>query len=270
MQWQCGQRTIEYGRRVLIMGIVNITPNSFSDGGQLATPEKAVDYALQLVKDGANIIDLGAQSTRPGYTEITPEEEWQRLQPVIIQLRDKTDVPLSVDTYFPFVAEQALAAGADIINDVSGTLNPAIAALIAATGAGWVVMHNGDGDIKEVKAFFKKAAATAAQYGVQPQQLCFDMGIGFGKSREQDLALLANAEKYRLEGYPLLLGTSRKRIIGAISGEATPSKRLCGNIAADCAAICGGVNILRLHDVKNEMQGIRAAEALLIARNVYG
>lgn len=270
MLWQCGKRQIEYGHRVLVMGIVNVTPDSFSDGGQFNTPEKTVDYALQLVKDGADILDIGAQSTRPGYIEITPEEEWKRLQPVITLLRKKTDVPLSADTYFPLVAEKALTAGADIINDVSGTLQPSMASLIASCGAGWVIMHNGDGGVAEVKAFFEKAAEQAVSYGIRPEQLCFDMGIGFGKSREQDIALLANAEKYHISGFPLLLGTSRKRVIGTISGEAEPARRLCGNIAADCAAICGGVDILRIHDVKKEIQGIRAAEALLSARKNYG
>lgn len=261
---------MEYGIRVLMMGIVNVTPDSFSDGGQFRAAADAVNYALQLIKDGADIVDIGAQSTRPGYTEITPEEEWQRLQSVITSLRPQTEIPLSVDTYFPSVAEKALAAGADIINDVSGTLQPQMAKLIAFTGAGWVIMHHGAGGVKEVKAFFQQAAETAAAYGVRPAQLCFDMGIGFSKSREEDIALLANAEKYRLNGYPLLLGTSRKRVIGAISGETEPSKRLCGNIAADCAAICGGVNIIRVHDVKNEIQGVRAAEALLAARKSNG
>ena len=270
MIWQCGKKAIEYSDRVLVMGIVNITPDSFSDGGRLTTDKEAVDYALQLISEGADIIDIGAQSTRPGYTEITPEQEWQRLQPVLLSLRSKTDVPLSVDTYFSTVAAKAVEAGADIINDVSGTVSKEMAAIIAASGTGWVIMHSGAGGVDEVKAFFRQATSTAIGCGVNRAQLCLDMGIGFGKSREQDLSLIANVSQYKQEGYPLLLGTSRKRIIGVISGEAEPSKRLPGNVAADFAAIYGGVNIIRLHDVKNEIQGIRAAEALLAARKSNG
>ncbi|MBQ9228086.1 MAG: dihydropteroate synthase [Eubacterium sp.] len=266
MIWQCRDKAIEYGTRVLVMGIVNVTPDSFSDGGCYVTAEAAVAHALTLLQDGADIIDLGAQSTRPGYQEITPEEEWQRLQPVITALRQQTAAPLSVDTYFPSVAANALAAGADIINDVSGTVSLEMAQVVQQYGAGWVIMHSGAGGIETVKAFFPQAAAAATAFGVRKEQLCFDMGIGFGKSVEENLALLANVEKYKYSGYPLLLGVSRKRVIGAAGGEQTPFKRLPGNVAADSAAICGGVDMIRIHDVKNEIQGIRTAEALKAAR----
>jgi len=266
MIWKCRDKSIVFDGKTKIMGIVNLTPDSFSDGGSFDNAEEAVDYALQLLADGADIIDLGAQSTRPGYTEICPEEEWKRLQPVLFLLRQKTDAPISVDTYFPFVAEKAAAEGADIINDVSGNLSGEMAEIIKKNRLGWVIMHSTAGGVKEVGNFFSEAITEATARGVQNEQLCLDMGIGFGKSTAQNLALLANTEAYKLQGIPLLLGTSRKRVIGAGSGEEDPQKRIYGNIAADTAAIFGGADIIRLHDVRNEIKGIRMADALNAAR----
>lgn len=240
------------------MGIVNITPDSFSDGGSFKSSEDAVNHALKLLGDGADIIDLGAQSTRPGYTEIPPEEEWKRLEPVLKELRKKTDAPLSVDTYFPFVAEKALKNGADIINDISGNINSETETLCERYGAGIIIMHNGAGGVKEINEFFDKVITDCNI----KEQLCLDMGIGFGKSYEENLELIANVDKYKKEGFPLLLGTSRKRVIGAASGEENPEKRVFGNIAADTAAILKGVDIIRLHDVKNEIKGVRTADEI--------
>lgn len=246
----------------IIMGIVNVTPDSFSDGGEHFCAQNAVNYALSLIDDGADIIDLGAQSTRPGYTEIPPSEEIKRLSGVISALKSKTDVPVSVDTYFPEVAEFALKNGADIINDVSGVWNTAMAQIVKNYGAGWVIMHNGAGSVDEVGAFFAEMAQKCAEFGIKKEQICFDMGIGFGKSYEQNLELIANIKEYRLPDYPILLGVSRKRVIGASSGQQNPAERIYGNIAADTAAIMGGVDIIRLHDVKNEKQGILTAKEL--------
>ena len=240
------------------MGIVNITPDSFSDGGRFFSREKAVNHALQLIEDGADIIDLGAQSTRPDYKEISPKDEWNRLKEVLIDLRSKTEVPISVDTYFPYVAENAVNIGADIINDVSGKVSPEIKQIVQNSGAGWIVMHSGAGGCKEVKAFFE----SCLNEGVNKNQLCFDMGIGFGKSYEQNLELIANVKNYKIDGAPLLLGVSRKRVIGAASGEELPELRTYGNIAADTAGVLGGVDIIRLHDVKNEIKGVRTADEI--------
>ena len=239
------------------MGIVNVTPDSFSDGGDYTDTKTAVNHALSLIEDGADIIDLGAQSTRPGYSEISPQEEWERLESVLKKLRALTDVPISVDTYFPYVAERAVENGADIINDVSGSLDEKMAEIIKKSGAGWVVMHNGAGGVKEIKEFFEKSITICNK-----NQLCFDMGIGFGKTYEQNLELIANVKEYKIEGIPLLLGVSRKRVIGASSGEEIPKNRTYGNIAADTAAILGGVDIIRLHDVKNEIKGVRTADEI--------
>ncbi len=248
--------------RPLIMGIVNITPDSFSDGGEHYEKESAVRFAKELIFDGTDIIDLGAQSTRPGYTQISPTEEIERLNGVLTALRGESDCIISVDTYYPEVADFALKNGADIINDVSGSWNTDMAQLIKDSGAGWVIMHNGAGSVEEVKAFFENMAEKCAEFGIKEEQICFDMGIGFGKTYEQNLQLIANIELYKLARYPILLGVSRKRVIGEGSAQPDPVERIYGNISADAVAIFGGVDIIRLHDVKNEKQGILMACAL--------
>ena len=262
MIWVCKDKKIECSERTLIMAIINVTPDSVSDGGDSFSPEKAAENAIKAQENGADIIDLGAQSTRPGYTEISAREEWSRLAPVFERIKGKIKIPISVDTYFPYVAERAADNGADIINDVSGIINPEMADVIKKTGCGWVIMHNGAGNITDVKAFFERSVKEASLLGVKKESLCLDMGIGFGKNRRQDQELIANVRKYRPAEYPLLLGTSRKRVIAQISGQPEPKNRVYGNIAADTVAILGGVNIIRLHDVENEKQGIKAADAL--------
>lgn len=262
MIWKCKDKNIEYGSKILVMGIVNVTPDSFSDGGKWYGADNAVNHALQLVDDGADILDFGAQSTRPGYTEISPEEEWSRLERVLSRVREKIDIPISVDTYFPQVAQKAIDAGADIINDVSGVFNENMAQIVKDTGCGWVIMHNGSGGCKEVKTFFEDITEKCRRFSIESNQLCLDMGIGFGKDYEQNLELIANVPDYKIQGYPLLLGTSRKRVIGTSSGQSDPAQRVYGNIAADTTAILGGTDIIRIHDVKNEKQGILTAQEL--------
>lgn len=262
MIWQCKDKQINYGDKVLIMGIVNVTPDSFSDGGSYFDSQNAVNHALQLVAHGADIIDLGAQSTRPDYQEITPQEEWARLEPVIKALRSQTDAPISVDTYFPFVAENALKNGVDIINDVSGKVGRNMAEIVKESRCGWILMHNGGGNCSDVADFFNSALKECELLGINKEQLCFDMGIGFGKSYEENLSLIANVKDYKPKDIPLLLGTSRKRVIGTASGQPDATQRIYGNISADTVAILGGVDIIRIHDVKNEKQGIYTAQEL--------
>lgn len=262
MYWQCRDKKVEYGDKTLIMGIVNITPDSFSDGGRWLEEGAAVTHALSLIEDGADIIDLGAQSTRPGYEEISPKEERERLVPVLKGLREKSNVLISVDTYFPEVARAALENGADIINDVSGKITPEKAELICSSGAGWIITFNGAGGVKEAAEFFNSALKKCYTYGIKKEQLCFDMGIGFKKCYEQDMELISNIKEYKVNEIPLLIGLSRKRVIGRASGEEIPEKRLAGNIAAHTAAILGGADIIRLHDVNGEIKGIRTAEEI--------
>lgn len=260
MLWKCKDKTIEYGKKVLIMGIVNVTPDSFSDGGDHFSPEDAATCALALEKDGADIIDIGAQSTRPGHIPVSNIEEWQRLEPVLKALKGRLSVPVSVDTYYPLVAENALKMGVDIINDVSGIVSPKMAEIVKNESAGWIIMHNGPAAPCQIKSFFEKSIEECAALGVEKSQLCFDMGIGFGKDYDENMTLLANVCEYKIDGYPLLLGTSRKKVIGQGSEQENPKERVYGNIAADTAAIFGGVDIIRIHDVKNEKQGILMAQ----------
>lgn len=262
MIWKCKDKEIEYGKKILIMGIVNVTPDSFSDGGDNFDCENAVKKALELQAQGADIIDFGAQSTRPGYTPVSDEEEWRRLEPVLNAVKGKLNIPVSIDTYYTTVAERALKAGADIINDVSGVINPKMAQIVKNTQCGWVIMHNGAGSVSDVREFFVSCVAECDAVGINKNQLCLDMGIGFGKSYEENMELLSNVSSYKLSGYPLLLGTSRKRVIGAGSDQSEPKKRVYGNIAADTAAILGGADIVRIHDVENEKQGILMAQNL--------
>lgn len=262
MIWKCRDKEIEYGSRTLIMGIVNITPDSFSDGGDNFLPGDAIDTVIKMIMNGVDIIDLGAQSTRPGYKLISPEEEWKRLEPVLKQISGKIKMPISVDTFYPQVAQKAIQSGADIINDVSGIVSPQMAEIVKKTGAGWIIMHNGSGSVEDVRYFFKRSDAEIKRIGIDKRQICFDMGIGFGKTRSQNMELISNVRKYKIYGYPLLLACSRKRVIREGSRQNVPKKRVYGNIAADTAAILGGVDIIRLHDVENEKQGIYMADAL--------
>lgn len=262
MIWKFRDKKIEYSKKPVLMGIVNITPDSFSDGGKFFDKKSAVDHALKLIEQGADIIDLGAQSTRPDYCEISPEEEWKRLFPVLKELREKTEIPISVDTYFPFVAEKALSVGADIINDVSGNLSAEMARIIKKYGAGWVIMHSKSGSCREVYDFFIEAENFCKKENVDEKSICFDMGIGFGKSYEQNLELIANIGEYKLKGYPLLVGLSRKRVIAQSGKQKEPEKRIFGNIAAHTVSLLGGADIFRVHDIENEKQGLETASEI--------
>ena len=262
MIWKCKNKEIEYGKDVLIMGIVNVTPDSFSDGGDHFLPDAAVKCAHELIEDGADIIDIGAQSTRPGHIPVSDREEWERLEPVLKALNGKISVPVSIDTYYPYVAEKSLSLGADIINDVSGVINPDMAKIIKESGAGWVIMHNGAGSAEDIKSFFEASLTECDRLNVEKSQICLDMGIGFGKNYKENLELLTKIDYYKVEGLPLLLATSRKRVIGEGSRQSEPKKRTYGNIAADTVAVMQGVDIIRLHDVLHEKQGIYMAQAL--------
>ncbi len=262
MKFKFKNSSIEYGNDVIIMGILNVTPDSFSDGGTHFSLDEAKAHAKKLIDDGAQIIDIGGQSTRPNYTEISPKDEWERIKNIVSFCKNELNAIVSVDTYFPFVAENALKNGADIINDVSGKFNVEMAEIVKKYSAGWIIMHNGPGGVDEVKAFFDEAEKFVLEQKIDKNQICFDMGIGFNKNYDNDISLLANVKKYKKEGYPLLLGTSRKRVIGASSGQSQPLERVYGNIAADTSAILGGVDIVRIHDVEHEIQGIKTANEL--------
>lgn len=272
MDWICKRHSLPIGKKTYIMGILNITPDSFSDGGLFFHEDHAVNHALEMVKQGADIIDIGGQSTRPGHTEISAVEEWHRLESVLLKLRDTVDVPISVDTYFPFVAQKALQSGASIINDVSGEINTEMAEIVKSHNAGWVIMHDGGGDadtvakseniLKDVDDFFKSALKKCMELGVKKEQICFDPGIGFGKTHEQNLTLLRELRSVKQIGIPLLTGASRKRVVGMATGEKDPSKRTAGSVVCHALAVAGGTDIVRVHDVHCESQGAKMADAL--------
>ena len=234
---------------MLLMAILNVTPDSFSDGGLYLAPEAAIAHALELEQQGADILDIGAQSTRPGCEVISPEEELRRLRPVLEGLRGKIKIPVSIDTFYPGVAQEALALGASIINDVSGIVSEEMAGVVRRYGAAWVLMHNPGGAdfegqyadvVREVHEALASMAEQAMALGVARERIWLDPGIGFGKSREDNLRLLANLARARMPGFKLLVGASRKRVTGGTQA---------GTLAAQVTAQLGGADMLRTHDV---------------------
>ena len=259
-------------KRPLVMGILNITPDSFSDGGKFNTPEQALEHALAMQEQGADIIDLGANSTRPGAEILTASQELERISPALEALKGKLNIPLSVDTFYPLVAKAALEAGASIINDVSGEFNAEMAQLVKQYGAGYVVMHNPcgsdsvqeykDGVVSHIRNTFIDSLNLAAQAGIRKEQLCFDVGLGFSKTYEDNLEIIRNLEWLKFKGIPLLVAASRKRFIGIASGEENSSKRDPGTVAVHTAAVAAGADIIRAHDVAGAVQAARVADAL--------
>lgn len=266
MLWKIRGGGLEMGAKTYVMGIVNVTPDSFSDGGAYSDPTTAVRHALTLAKEGVDILDIGGQSTRPGHEVVSAEEEWRRIAPVLERLVGQTNLPISVDTFYPYVAERALETGAHIINDVSGVIAREMAEIITKYGAGWVVMHNaqiGEGadPIETVAKWMKRATDEAVALGVKKEQLCVDPGIGFGKNAAQNYALIRETAQIKPDGYPYLLGASRKRCIGAATGT-DASDRDYGTIAAHTIGILGGADIIRVHLGAGAVQAARVADAI--------
>ncbi len=256
------------GPRTLIMGIINVTPDSFSDGGSYADSKAAMAAGLQLVKEGADMIDVGGESTRPGHQEISIEEEISRALPVIEGLVEKISVPVSIDTYKAKVAERALLAGAKIVNDVWGLQrDPDIAKVVAAFEAAVVIMHNREGIdasldiVEEMRAFFGRSLERASKAGIREDRIVLDPGIGFGKSPEQNLSALKRLGELQNFGYPILLGVSRKSFINRLY-PSEPKERLPGSIAANSAGVLTGADIIRVHDVAAHVQAMRVIDAI--------
>ena len=274
MIWRAGDRAWEFPRSPLIMGIVNVTPDSFSDGGQHATPEAAVAHALSLVAEGADILDIGGESTRPGAPAVSESEELARVIPVIEQLARQTEAALSIDTQKPAVAEAAISAGAVIINDIAAhRTEPQMWKIVAATRAGYVAMHmQGTPQtmqdapeytevVAEVRAFFEERLKRFTEAGLNAEQVMFDPGIGFGKTVEHNLALLTGLERFTNMKRPLLVGASRKSFIGRLT-EAAVEDRLAGSLACACRAAEAGAAVLRVHDVKETNQALQTWNAI--------
>ncbi len=250
--------------RPYIMGILNVTPDSFSDGGRYFSPAAALKRARELEAEGADILDVGGQSTRPGHRPIPWEEEWERLSAVLPGILRETALPVSIDTFYPQVAKKALEMGAHIINDVGGFPDEMLEA-VAGSGCGCVVMcpaGGGEDIFAQVKNFFLDRLAAAGRFGIEKARLCFDPGIGFGKTLDENLALIARVDKTRIPGIAYLMAASRKRVTGAPCGDPPFNERLPATIAAHTAAILGGADIVRVHDAAPGKQAALMAAAL--------
>jgi dihydropteroate synthase len=265
---------LDFARRTLVMGIVNVTPDSFFDAGRRFDPAKAVADGAAMAAGGADIIDIGGESTRPGARPVSEEEELARVMPVVHGLRCEVKVPISIDTYKSIVAHAALDAGADIVNDISGLrFDPKMVSLIAAEKVPVVLMHMQGtpgtmqqephyGDVvREVRDFLATQLYEAMDAGIAPETIIIDPGIGFGKTIEHNLRLLRDLPVLAALGQPLLVGVSRKAFIGKILNLA-PDERLEGSLAAAVAAALAGANILRVHDVPETTKAVRVADAI--------
>jgi len=265
---KCGSYSLDYGKKTIIMGILNVNPDSFSDGGKYNGVERALEHALKLVEDGADIIDIGGESTRPGYTEISVEEELERVVPIIQLLSKEVDVPLSIDTYKGEVARQALKAGAHIINDIWGAKRDRRMAEIAAEfGAPIVLMHNRENVpyqtfLEDAFSDLKESIDLALKAGVSKDNIILDPGIGFAKNLNQNLEMMRGLDQLVDFGYPVLLGTSRKSLIGKVL-DLPVSERLEGTGATVCYGIQKGCQIIRVHDVKEMTRMARMMDALM-------
>lgn len=276
--WKCGRFNLPIGQRTLVMGILNATPDSFSGDGVLG--KQAVDCALRMIEDGADILDIGGESTRPGAVAVSAEEEANRLLPLVETLTARTDTPLSVDTSKAKVARRALDAGAAIINDISaGTFDSAMLPLLGTRDCGVVLMHlrgtpenmagntqkqnNAHDVIAEVISFWQRRIDAARASGIADNRLCLDAGFGFGKNVAENLELVRRGQELSALGFPVLSALSRKSTLGKVLGDAPVEERLFGTAAATALAIQNGAHIIRVHDVKEMTQVARIADAVI-------
>jgi dihydropteroate synthase len=279
MLFRARQHCFEFPRPALLMGIVNVTPDSFSDGGRFLDADQAVRHALSLVDQGADILDIGGESTRPGAESVAEAEELSRVIPVIEQLSGKVRVPISIDTVKPNVARAALKAGAVIVNDIAANRSePAMWQVVAESGAGYVCMHmqgtprtmqaapHYENVVRAVGEFFADRLEKLATAGVPVDCIALDPGIGFGKTLEHNLQLLANLGSLGRFGRPVVLGASRKSFIGKID-QSDAGERLPGSLACAALALAAGAHIVRAHDVAETRQAIRVTEAVLSQRS---
>lgn len=267
-------RPLTVGDRPRIMGVVNVTPDSFSDGGQFFDPASAIQHAIQLEAEGASVIDVGAESTRPGATAVTPREEWRRLAPVLTALHAKLQVPLSVDTRHATIARQALREGADMVNDVSGLVSADMRNVLARTGAPVVVMHTrgtpttmGSRAVytdlrQEVFDELGDRVDRALASGLTAEQILIDPGLGFAKDAGQSLELLRHVGELRSMGFPVVVGASRKSFLGRVLGNAPVEERREAGLAAAVVAAWQGVDLVRAHDVAPTLKALKVVEGL--------
>ena len=259
--WQCRDRVVNLDKPV-IMGIVNVTPDSFSDGGRHATFSEALTFAHQLAHEGADILDIGGESTRPGSTPLAPREEQKRILPVVKTLVQE-GYTVSVDTYHPETMRAVLDLGAHIINDVKGFTQAGAVDAVRGSDAGLVIMHfeavRPGHLFKDIEAFLEQQSQLLLVAGVPARTICWDPGFGFGKTMEENLTLLEHFEDFRCPNYPILIGVSRKRMIGAMTGIADPAKRAVGSVKAALTAVKKGAHIVRVHDVAQTLAVFKEA-----------
>ncbi len=273
---------MDLSRRGRIMGILNTTPDSFSDGGRNNGPCTAIDHARRMISEGAEIIDIGGESTRPGAAEVSGKEEIARTVPVISTLRAEWNGWISIDTSKASVAEAALAAGADIVNDVSGLRDPAMVAVCTASGCGVVAMHmqglprtmqlapSYDDVVREVREFFEERHESLTSAGIHPEALCFDPGIGFGKTVEHNLTLLRALDYLSVQHRPLLLGVSRKSFLAKLLGDPDMELREWPTVALTSLGREKGVMLHRVHSVRINREALRMTEAILTGATPAG
>jgi dihydropteroate synthase len=274
--WKITGRSIDLSQHSLIMGVLNVTPDSFSDGGEFFTAEKAVEHGARMAAEGAQIIDVGGESTRPGAEPVSAEDELARVLPVIVKLREKVSAFISIDTTKAAVALRALEAGASIINDVTGgRVDPEMMMLAAEKKAAFIIMHmqgtpqtmqtnpHYDDVVTEVADFFRQQYARALECGIDSMAIAFDPGIGFGKTVAHNIELLSNLPRLRVHDRPIVVGVSRKSSLGEMIGSAEMSDRLAPTIAFTAMLRERGANVLRVHDVKENASALRVTERLL-------
>lgn len=272
LNWKNYQLTL--GKRTHIMGVLNVTPDSFSDGGKFLNKEVACEHALKMVEEGADIIDIGGRSTRPGSKEISEQEELNRVIPVIDNLSSKISVPISIDTYRAKIAEEALKAGASIVNDISGLyFDSKMAKVVSESQVPLIVMHikgtpedmqknpKYDDLILEIMTYLRKSIAKAKEFNISEDKIIIDPGIGFGKNVSHNLEIIKRLKEFKILGKPILIGTSRKSFIGSIL-NLLPQERLEGTIASVIVSIYNGAHIVRIHDVKEIKRAVKIADAI--------
>jgi len=273
---RCRQFEFTFPRPALIMGVVNVTPDSFSDGGKFLEPSAAVAHALRLIDEGADLIDVGGESTRPQAAPVSEKEEWRRVAPVIQRLAGELKIPISIDTIKPAVARAALQAGASSVNDVAAHRRDSeMWHVVAEAGAGYVITHTKGTPqtmqqkaaykavVAEVHDFFSERLGQLNAFGIQRERIILDVGIGFAKTAEHNLQLLGALNSFGKLSRPMVLGASRKSFSGQVTGAAGAEDRLPGSLACACWAIEHGANIVRAHDVAATRQAVRMAEAIL-------
>ena len=274
--WRIGERVFDVSRRGLIMGVLNVTPDSFSDGGEFYGADKATERGLQMAAEGVHIIDIGGESTRPGSEPVATEEELRRVIPVIENLRAKLDIPISIDTTKAEVAKAAIQAGASMVNDITGGQgDDEMLPLVAETKSALIIMHmqgtpltmqlqpHYSDVVAEISEFFRQQYARAIGLNIDPMAIAFDPGIGFGKTLEHNLELLAQLERLRVDDRALVVGVSRKSFLGKLIGLPEIRDRLMPGLALTSLLRGRGADVFRVHDVKENVYALQVAEAIL-------